>query len=356
MDPSTRTSGVPRLLAVDGNSLGHRAYHSIRADTGGDLDPGAGRRGVAGGPTTADPDTVAGAVVSMVASTWRHGPYDAVAVAFDHPVNRRKLDDPDYKSNRPTTEPALVESLQRLRRTLEDTGIAVLEHDGAEADDLLVATVDGCAARGWPCDLLSSDRDLLALVDEDVRLLRPRARFAELTVEDLDSVRGTYGIEPHQYPDLAALRGDPSDGLEGVPGIGPKTAARLIRAHGSVVGVYEALSDLPPRIEAALRAARERVERNVLLMAPLPHLVVDVDDIARRGVDLDRIEAALDARGQSAAARRLRRAIADPLPPRPPPPLEPPTSSATDPREPVRGPAVTAPAAYTEQAALFDEA
>jgi DNA polymerase I len=323
----------PHLLAVDGNSLGHRAFHSMRtADDAG-------------------PDAVTGAVVSMLASTWRHGPYDAVVVAFDHPVNRRKLEDPAYKANREASDPALTASLRRLRETLEATGLALLEHEGAEADDLLAATADGCSARGWPCDLLSSDRDLLALVDERVRLLRPRATFAELVVEDLDAVRAQYGIEPHQYPDLAALRGDVSDGLEGVPGVGPKTAARLVRDHGSVLGVYEALSDLPPRIEVALRAARERVERNVLLMAPLPHLDVDLDDIAHRGVDLERIIEVLDDLGQRAAARRLRRAIHDPLPPRPPPPVDtaPRSSAATAPRSPAP-PTLEA----GEQTALFE--
>jgi 5'-3' exonuclease len=293
---------VPRVLAVDGNSLGHRAYHARSAEQ---LD----------GPH------VTGTVVRMLASAWVDGPYDAVVVAFDSPENRRKDLYEGYKANRPPTPPELTEQLRRLRTNLADAGLAVVTAEGAEADDLLASAADACEVRGWPCDLLSSDRDLTALVGPTTRLLRPRATMADLVVEDVTRVRATYGIEPHQYTDLAALRGDPSDGLEGVVGIGPKIAARLLRDHGSVPGLYEVLHDLPPKVEAALRAGRERVERNLLLMAPLPNLPVDVDAAVRAGVDLDRLERTLAPLGLGAAARRLVMAVeAPPAPPAPPPP------------------------------------
>ncbi len=326
-DPTGSTR--PTLLAVDGNSLGHRAFHSTRDDP--------------------DPDhAVTGAVVSMLATAWIHGPYDGLMVAFDHPVNQRKQDEPAYKANRVDTDPTLRASLEQLRADLAACGITVVEEHGTEADDLLAATVDACIERTWRCDLLSSDRDLTALVAPDVRLLRPRATFADLAVEDEAAVHRTYGIAPHQYVDLAALRGDPSDGLAGVTGIGPRIAARLLRDHGSVAGIYAALTDLPPRLEAALRAGRDRVERNLLLMAPLPHLHVDVEVAVERGIDLDRIEHALAGHGLVRAARRFRRAVTSPPPP-PIPPVPPdpdPAPMAVHPRP------VIAPR-DGEQAALF---
>ena len=291
---------APRsLLAVDGNALGHRAYRSAEAE----LDAGDDR------------PLVTGAVVSMLASAWVHGPYDAVLVGFDHPVNRRKLLAPEYKANRPPTPPALTAALQRLRSDLAACGFAVAEEDGAEADDVLAAVVDVCAARRWRCDLLSSDRDLTALVSEHVRLLRPRARFSDLTVEDVAHVRATYGVDPDRYVEFAALRGDASDGLTGARGIGPKTAAKLLAAHGSIAALYEALPDLPTRIESSLREARERVERNLLLMAPVPHLAVDADVLADATVDPDRIRGVLEPLGLAAAARRFERAVTAPAPP-----------------------------------------
>lgn len=328
--PDERQGGQATLLAVDGNSLGHRAFHSTRDEP--------------------DPDhAVTGAVVSMLASAWTHGPYDGLLVAFDHPVNRRKADHPEYKANRDATDPELPARLQQLRHDLAEAGLTVVEEHGAEADDLLAAAADACLAHGWTCDLLSSDRDLTALVGPGIRLLRPKATFADLVVEDEAQVRRTYGIEPHQYTDLAALRGDPSDGLDGVTGIGPRIAARLLRDHGSVLGIYDALLDLPPKLEAALREGRERVERNLVLMAPVPHLSMDVEVVLRRGVDLDRIEEVLTGLGQARAARRLRRAVTSPPPP-PIPPI-PPDPEPPGPARPTRRD-VTAPQ-DGEQAALF---
>jgi 5'-3' exonuclease len=335
--PAVRT----RVLAVDGNSLAHRGFHSGRAEA---------ERG------EAPPAYVTGAVVSMLATAWQHGPYDAVVVAFDHAVNRRKQDHPHYKAHRPESHPELPGAMAALREHLADAGFAVVEHPGAEADDLLAATADACVAVDVACDLLSSDRDLTALVGPTVRLLRPRARFAELLVEDVAAVRATYGIDPEHYIDLAALRGDPSDGLVGATGIGPKTAARLVRDHGSIAGIYAALCDLPPRVEASLREARDRVERNLLLMAPIPHLPVDVAGAVAAGVDPDRVSRTLEGLGLTAAARRFVRALTMPVetrPPTPPPPLQPASPDLLTPDD-LPGRSIRVPAPDRgEQASLF---
>ncbi len=296
---------VRAVLAVDGNALGHRAYRSAEAElAAGDQRP-----------------LVTGAVVSMLATAWTHGPYDAVLVGFDHAENRRKLLAAEYKANRPPTPPELTASLQVLRTHLAACGFHVVEHEGAEADDVLAAAADACTTRGWRCDLLSSDRDLTALVDTQVRLLRPRARFAELSVEDEAAVEALYGVPASRYVELAALRGDASDGLDGAKGIGPKTAAKLLRTYGSIDALYAALPDLPPRIEASLRQGRERVERNLLLMAPVPHLDVDPDLLAAAEVRTEQVHAVLGPLGLEAAARRFERAVtAPPAPPSAPHP------------------------------------
>ena len=297
---------MTRLLAVDGNSLGHRAWHSSRdATEEGDRRP-----------------LTTGSVVSMLATAWRYGPYDGVVVGFDHPTNRRKLEYPEYKATRPPTPEPLRDALRRLRTDLDACGFAVMEHDGAEADDVLAAVADACEHRAWTCDVLSSDRDLTALVSDTTRLLRPRARFADLEVEDVQAVQQRYGIAPEHYTEFAALRGDPSDGLAGASGIGPKTASRLLQDHGSISGIYTALHDLPPKVEAALRAGREAVERNLLLMAPLPAVPVDIDQVP--AVDPDRVDATLGSLELPGAARRFRRSVLQPPPPMPEPPAEPP--------------------------------
>lgn len=317
------------LLAVDGNSLGHRAFHARAQDA----------------PTGPH---VTSTFVRMLATAWAHGPYDAVFVAFDGEGNRRKEIDAAYKAHRPPAPDDLHAQLERLRELLATCGLAVGREHGVEADDLLAAAVDACGRRGWRCDLLSSDRDLTALVAGHVRLLRPRATMSDLVVDDLEGVQRAYGIAPSQYTDLAALRGDPSDGLDGVRGIGPKLAARLLRDHGDVPGIYAVLHELPPKIEASLRAGREQVERNLLLMAPLPRVSLDEDAVFAATVHPPRVAEVLGPLGLEAAARHLARAVAaPPRPPVPPAPEEP-----DEPPAPRRRHLVAAPQ-DGEQAALF---
>lgn len=325
------------LLAVDGNSLAHRAWHALRGD---ELD-GA---------------WVTHGVVRMLASAWRHGPFDGVAVAFDSPANLRCARDPAYKANRGDHDPALHEQLGLLADLLPRCGWTVLTAAGYEADDLLAATARACTALGLRCHLLSSDRDLLALVSPTVTLLRPRRTMADLTVHDPAAVEAEYGIAPAQYLHLAALRGDPSDNLPGVRGIGTRTAARLLRSWGSIEGIYAGLFDIAPAVADKLRAGRQRVERNLALMTPLADHDVDVPGVLARGVDVERVCRTLESVGLGAAAASFRHAVArGPLPPLPPPPEVEPTDHGRAGRRGRPRPEARTPVAVEgEQAALFD--
>lgn len=282
------------VLALDGTSLGHRAYHSTRGEEDADRD-----------------GVVTAVVASMLATVWVHGPYDAVVAAFDDAVNVRRELDPAYKAHRPPSPPDLHRHLALLREHLAAAGLPVVVAPGAEADDVLIAVADAVDARGERCDVLSSDRDLTAAVGPRVRLLRPRQRFADLAVEDEAAVLATYGVPPALYPELAALRGDPSDGLEGARGIGERTAARLLHDHGSLHGVLAAIPDLPPRLATSLREARDRVERNLLLMAPLPRIGLPEAVLGPSGADPARLADLVEGLGFARAARRLRRSLSN---------------------------------------------
>lgn len=292
------------VLAVDGNSMAHRAWHAIR-----DGDDAVGA-------------FVLGGIVTLVASVWHHGPFDGVLIALDDEVNQRKETHPTYKADR-STDPDLRERLRALPDHLAAAGIATACEPGAEADDLLAATARAATRRGWRTSILSGDRDLLPLVDDHVRLLRPRATMSDLVAYDVATVRAEYGVDPRSYRHLAALRGDPSDGLPGVPGIGAKTAARLLAEHGDLDALYANLCYLPPRAERALRQGRVVAYDNLAVMSPLD-VPVDLDTVGP--LDVARTRQALDALGQGRAARRLahqldvaeRRAV-------PPPDWAPPT-------------------------------
>lgn len=326
---------MPRLLAIDGNSLAHRAWHAIR---GSDDEVG---------------HFVTGGFVSMLATAWSHGPFDGVVVAFDHPDNQRKQDFPEYKANR-IDDHDLRPHLASLQHHLADCGMTVVCEPGLEGDDVLAAVADACLARSWQCVVLSSDQDLIALVCDDIHLLRPHGTMSDLRMYDPAAVRETYGVAPEQYADLAAMRGDPSDGLGGVTGIGPKTAARLLRDHGSLAGIYANLSMLPPKVEAALRRGRDVAERNRLLMSPWGAPTVDVDTAIDAGLDLARIETTLSDLGIGSAAGRLRYAVdRPPAPPIPPAPQEEPDASPVTTRAVLARREDAAGAYEGEQAALF---
>jgi DNA polymerase-1 len=287
--------GTVALLAVDGNSLAHRAWHAI---TGGDDEVG---------------EFVAAGLLGLIASVWRHGPYDALLVAFDHADNHRKDRHPTYKAGR-ETDPDLQARLRQLADRLAEFGVATVDEPGLEADDLLAAVTRVATSRGWRTDVLSGDRDLTALVGDQVRLLRPRGSMSDLVVTSPGVVRAEYGVEARQYHDFAALRGDPSDGLPGVNGIGPKTAATLLADHGTLDELYANLCYLPTKVERALRDGREVAFLNRDLMLPMaPTTPIDTTLDRAAGFDLDAVVVILedlgaDDAGLARAARRLARA------------------------------------------------
>jgi 5'-3' exonuclease len=186
---------------------------------------------------------------------------------------------PSYKAHRVSDEPDPIEPQEALgRELLAALGVAVVGAAGFEAEDV-IATL-AARARGH-VDVVSGDRDLFALVrDPQVRVLYPLTGVTKLLVVDEAEITRRYGIPGRAYGDFALLRGDPSDGLPGVPGIGEKTAAKLIAEHGSIARVLESTA-LPPAIARRLEAARDYLaaaRRVVLPVAdvPLPSLTLDL--------------------------------------------------------------------------------
>jgi DNA polymerase-1 len=273
---------VSVILAIDGNSLVHRSYHS-QARTG--LHDADGR------PTWA----VRGLLMQLVAAVDRIRP-DAVVVGFDDPdTSIRRSTWPMYKANRIDKLGTLVEQLACAVEVLRELGIAVAMPPGLEADDVLASTAAYAKSVGATTMVVTSDRDAFALIDDTTRVLRIINGGVDASpVMNADRLVMLLGIRPEQYRDFAALRGDPSDNLPGVRGIGPRTAARLLQEFGSARAAFDDLAAVRARVgtgvadrlaEPTARAAWELNCQVMAMRADVPveicGLPLDADVVAR---------------------------------------------------------------------------
>jgi DNA polymerase-1 len=236
------------LLAVDGNSLVHRSFHA-QAHTN--------LRTADGRPMWA----VRGLLMQLVAAVERIGP-DAIVVGFDDPESsRRKQKWPQYKATRTEKLDTLVDQLALAVETLRALGVAVVVPDGLEADDVLASAARFAPTVGARTVIVTSDRDAFALIDEHTRVLRIINGGVDASpLLNPDRLVTMIGIRPEQYRDYAALRGDPSDNLPGVRGIGPKTASRLLSRLGTATAAFADLADDGHQVRAAIgRAAAAKL-------------------------------------------------------------------------------------------------
>ncbi len=210
----------PTLLAVDGNSLVHRAFHAYGAP---DRDSALGARG-----------GLYGFLALLAAICDRVGPAGLI-VGFDCRVaSARKARYPAYKAGRGDKHADLDELLDEAPTILLELGVAVVVARGWEADDVCGSAAATAEANGWHCVVATSDRDAYALVSDATTVLRLRSGMDNAVEVTPQRLRSEFGIDGARYLEFAALRGDTSDNLPGIPGIGPSRAAALLRAYPTV--------------------------------------------------------------------------------------------------------------------------
>jgi 5'-3' exonuclease len=252
---------VPAVLLIDYSSLLYRAYHSLPESL-----PMRGVYGFLNMLARLLGDHRPAGLVIAVDDDWRPAfRVEALPTYKTHRVAQVGEDDENDQEADPI---APQEALGR--EVLTALGLSVVGAEGYEAEDV-IATI-AARTRG-PVDIVSGDRDLFALVrDPDVRVLYPQTGVSKLAVVDEAEITRRYGIPGRAYGDFALLRGDPSDGLPGVRGIGEKTAAKLVAEHGSLDGIARA-ANLPPAIARKLEADRDYLaaaRRVVLPVADIP--------------------------------------------------------------------------------------
>ena len=222
----------PLLVLIDGHALVHRAFHA--------LPPLSVSK--TGEPTGA----VYGFVLMLIKALQDLRPTHW-AIAFDRPTPTfRHLEYEEYKAQRPRAPDELVKQFRRVREVVDGFNMSVFEMDGYEADDILGTIARIASLQGIDTIIVTGDNDELALVSDKVRVLLPKRTFGEIALHDLESVREKYGIQPEQIPDLKALKGDPSDNIPGIAGVGDKTATRLVQQFGSVEGIYDRINEVTP--------------------------------------------------------------------------------------------------------------
>lgn len=271
-ETATKPSGEqrPRLLLMDGHSLAYRAFFALPAENFT--------------TATGQPTNAIYGFASMLANTLRDEAPTHFAVAFD--VSRktwRSTEFPEYKANRSKTPDEFKGQVELIGEVLDAMNAVRFAVDGFEADDVIATLATQAEAAGFDVLIVTGDRDSFQLITDHVTVLYPTKGVSELTRFTPEKVEEKYGLTPSQYPDFAALRGDPSDNLPGIPGVGEKTAAKWINQFGSFADLVERAEEVKGKAGQNFRDHLDAVKLNRLLT----EMVRDVE-LPKQVTDLER--------------------------------------------------------------------
>ena len=246
----TRTSDTPRrLMLIDGHSMAFRAFYALPAEN----------FATTGGQHT---NAVYG-FLSMLTNLIKEEQPTHVAVAFD--VGRHTFRSemfPEYKAQRDATPEEFKGQVELIKQVLEPLGITTLEKENYEADDIIATLSTAAEPLGFETLIVTGDRDSFQLVNGTTTVLYPMRGVSTLHRFTPDAVEEKYGLTPQQYPDFAALRGDPSDNLPGIPGVGEKTAQKWIVQYGSLANLLDHADEVKGKVGNSLRERLDQVKLN----------------------------------------------------------------------------------------------
>lgn len=268
------------LLLIDGNALVHRAFHAVP-------------------PLTTSKGELVNAVfgvAEMLFKALTDLRPDCVVAAFDQAgPTFRHLTYAEYKAQRPSAPDGLYEQFRRVYQLLEALNIPVVGVEGYEADDIIGTLARQAVEQGWEVVIVTGDTDALQLVGPGIRVLAPLRGFSETVLYDATRVEERYGLRPEQLVDFKALKGDPSDNIKGVPGIGEKTARRLLQEYGSLDNLLANLDRLDPKIARLLREHGEaaRQARELVRIVTTVPVQFDLDRCQAGRYDRQRLVAFL---------------------------------------------------------------
>jgi DNA polymerase I len=274
---------TPTLLLLDGHSLAYRAFYALR-----EVDMST---------TTGQPTNAVFGFTSMLINLMRDETPTHIGVAFDvsRATFRREMY-PEYKAGRTETPDDFRGQVELIRMVLDALRIRWTAVENYEADDVIATLTKQAEAQGVRVLICTGDRDALQLVDDQVTVLYPRRGVSDMTRFTPAAVEEKYGLTPTQYPDFAALRGDPSDNLPNIPGVGEKTAAKWVREYGSLTALAEQVDTVKGKAGDALRENLASVLRNRQLTELVTDVGLDltIDELAREDWDREQVHTLFD--------------------------------------------------------------
>jgi DNA polymerase-1 len=274
----------PRLLVLDGHSMAFRAFFALPAD----------KFSTATGQHT---NAIHG-FTSMLINLIKEQKPTHIAVAFDvsDETTHRKVEYSDYKGGRNETPREMSGQIDLIDKVMRAWGIKTIMMPGYEADDILATLAAMGEKAGYEVLLVTGDRDAFQLITDNVFVLYPRKGVSDIPRLDAPAIQEKYFVTPAEYSDLAALVGESADNLPGVPGVGPKTAAKWINLYGGLEGVLEHLDAIGGKVGEALRENVEAVKRNRRLnrLHTDLKLPVTLDDLADPRPDQAALEELFD--------------------------------------------------------------
>ncbi len=269
---------MAKILLLDGNSLVYRAFFALPIDMA-----------TASGQVT---NAVFGFTSMLINLLKDHQP-DGIGVAFDRPepTFRHELV-ADYKAGRSEAPDILRQQMGLVRQVLEALKIPMVDASGYEADDVIATLATQAKEKGDEVIIVTGDRDEYQLVEDPcVKVLYNRRGVSDYVLYDEAGIKERTGVTPEQYPQYAALRGDPSDNLPGVPGVGEKTAAKLINTYGDLDGIYANVDKNTPKLRENLKAHEVQVRQNAQatpLVRDVP-LEITLDDLREGQWDAEEV-------------------------------------------------------------------
>ena len=254
---------MPKLVLLDGHSLAYRAFYALPSDLA-----------TSQGQVT---NAVYGFTSMLIRLLGDESP-DAVAVAWDVKGGTfRNEQYPEYKAQRDAPPDIFRSQLPLIEKVATVLKVHQFGVPGYEADDVIATIAERAKQAGMDVLVVTGDRDAFQLIDGPVKVMYTRRGITDTVIADAAYLLERYGVTPEQYPQYAALRGDNSDNLPGVAGVGEKTAAKLINQYGSLEGIFEHLEEMSPKLGENLAAARDQVFLNHELMKLVRDVEVQAD-------------------------------------------------------------------------------